>query len=313
MRQNSELVDILHAGSFLIDPTRSTLPSDLQGLLVSRLAQYHAALGRDKPITPSSNIAELQLETAQEALSVVERVQKILCMGDPPVSSTLEDRVQGKATIAPLDEAPAIGTRDLAQLRTLLSIVFKWGVEPLLILVMSAWPSKPSPVLLGPKIIDLTTTPEDYRRLSSLLLHLLTLLFPSGVHGFLPQTLITTTLLNRHLTDLLKPCMALGWLPKSLSSEATPTVDEIRPNIMRLLEMYVLLKSLLYLFGACAHHQPKFATVTNHISLRCCLVGDTHACHSYTKIMCFSLESSTTSSRRRSWSLCCCIWRWRRL
>jgi hypothetical protein len=91
----------------------------------------------------------------------------------------------------------------------------------------------------GPKIIDLTTTPEDYRQLSSFLVRILALLLPDGLHGRLPQTLITTTLLDRHLTDILKPCIALGWLPKSLSSEGTPTLDEIRPKIMRLFEMCV--------------------------------------------------------------------------
>jgi hypothetical protein len=238
MQKNSELASILRAGSCLVDSGQSAPLSGLQELLVSRLAQYHAALGHDhEPVTLTSTLQDLQLQTAQEALFVVKRVQQILDTSDSSSSSARKGQGQ-RSTDA--EGAPAIGTRDLAQLRTLLSIVFKWGVEPLLALVMSAWPSKPSPTLLEqPKIIDLTTTPEDYRRLSSLLTHLLALLYPDGVHESLPQTLITTTLLNRHLADLLKPCMALGWLPKSLSSEATPTVDEIRPKIMHLLGMYV--------------------------------------------------------------------------
>src|ERR1700729_2723542 len=174
MQQSSQLAGILHAGSFLIDPTRSALPPDLQGLLVSRLAQYHAALDDKHDISAStSTLEELQLETAQEALFVVERVQQILTADSSSTSSTSEGQNQETTNGAPPEGAPVIGTRDLAQLRTLLSIAFKWGVEPLLVLVASTWSSKPSlTVPPGPKVIDLTTTPEDYRRLSSLLVRL---------------------------------------------------------------------------------------------------------------------------------------------
>jgi hypothetical protein len=248
MQQNSELAGILHAGSFLINPARSTLPSDLQELLVSRLTQYHVALEGHKQFTPMATLEELQLETAKQSLFVVERVQQILTAAELPTPSPSESLRRETNS----EGAPVIGTRDLAQLRTLLSITFKWGVEPLLVLVTSTWPNHPYPtVISGPKIIDLTTKPLYYKQLSSLLVRLLILLFPGGVHGSFSQTLITAMLLNRHLTDLLKPCIALGWLPISLSSEATPTVDEIRPNIMRLLEMYVLFKIILYYLTAC--------------------------------------------------------------
>jgi len=253
MQESSELASILRAGSYLVDSGQSAPLSGLQKLLVSRLAQYYAALGHDHEVTFASTLQDLQLQTAQEALFVIERVQRILSTSDSSSSSAPKGQGQ-RSTDA--EGAPAIGTRDLAQLRTLLSIVFKWGVEPLLALVMTAWPSKPSPTLLEqPKIIDLTNTPEDYKGLSSLLTHLLALLYPDGVHGSLPQTLITATLLNRHLADLLKPCIALGWLPKSLSSEATPTVDEIRPKIMHLLGMYASFNSSFSCSSLCSTAQ----------------------------------------------------------
>lgn len=241
-RQPSELSRILHAGSFLIEPTKSTPSADLCDLLVSRLSQYHSSLGHDESVPQASTLEEVQLQTAQAALCVVERVQQILDVDESNTSAPETSQTESVSQDAPSElGAPVIGTRDLAQLRTLLSITFKWGVEPLLVLITSAWPSKPSSTISSvPKIIDLTTTPEDYRRLSSLLIRLIALLFPDGVYGSLPQTLISVTIINRHLTNLLKPCVALGWLPKSLSSEATPTVNEIRPKVMRLLEMCVL-------------------------------------------------------------------------
>lgn len=235
MHPRSELGGILRAGSLLIDPVRVDPPADLCALLTSRLAQYHTAIN-DKYVTPASTLEELQLETAQEALFVVEKVQKILISDESPRGSPPESRDQ--ETVGADGAFSAIGTRDLAQLRTLLSVAFKWGVEPLFVLVTSAWPNKPSLMVPPrPKIIDLTTSPKDHKRLSSLLERLLGLLFPDGVHGSFPHNFITTTLLNRHLTDLLKPCIGLGWLPKSLSSEVAPTIHEIRPKIMRLLEM----------------------------------------------------------------------------
>lgn len=258
MLESSNLTDILRAGAFLVDTKQSAPPSDLLGLLVSRLGQYHDALGQNDSVERPTNLKEAQLVTAEEALSVVMRVQNIL---DEPL-----DPSQGKWEESPgfegkgkghSEEAPAIGTRDLAQLRTLLSIAFKWGVEPLLSLVTAALPSKQSAVRPpGPAIIDLTTTPEDYKRLGAFVTSLLALLFPRGIHGLLPQTLITTTILNRHLTDVLTPSITLGWLPKSLSSEATPTVDEIRPKIMRLLDMYVPVHDILetYLISLLGPH-----------------------------------------------------------
>ncbi|KAF7352810.1 RTP1-C1 domain-containing protein [Mycena venus] len=47
-------------------------------------------------------------------------------------------------------------------------------------------------------------------------------------------TFVTTTLLNRHLDQLLRPCIAIGWLPKSLVSDSAP--GSIRSMTMRLLE-----------------------------------------------------------------------------
>jgi len=62
-------------------------------------------------------------------------------------------------------------------------------------------------------------------------------LFPRGVHGTIPQTLITSTILNRHVTDILRPGIALGWVPKALSTESFLVADDLRPFIMRLMSI----------------------------------------------------------------------------
>ncbi|TFK43559.1 hypothetical protein BDQ12DRAFT_643120 [Crucibulum laeve] len=218
---SSDLAAALSDGACLLDSKHTTgnaVPaSDLKSVLETRLSQYFQRIGKDERLDETASLEDVQLRTADETLSVVERVQRIIGGNHP-------------------GNIPAIGTRDLAQLRMLISIVFKWGIDPLLTRVVQAWPSKPSTV--GPsRIIDLTTTPDDYRLLSSLLFRVLFLLFPTGVHAQLPQTLITTTLLNRHIIDILRPCIALGWLPKLLSSNSMPTVHDLRPLSMRLLSI----------------------------------------------------------------------------
>ncbi|KIJ70504.1 hypothetical protein HYDPIDRAFT_143972 [Hydnomerulius pinastri MD-312] len=227
----SQLVNVLLAGSYLLDSGQTGQELDLKNILSVRLEKFYTALQIDRPVVTRDTVEDLQLETAQCALQVVERVQQLLD-ADPSEKTSQDD-------VKLLESAPAIGTRDLTELRTLLTMIFRWGVDPLLGRVMVAWPSKPTP-RTSTKIIDLTSTPVDYKTLSSLSTRIMSLLFPCGIQGSLPQTLITTTILNRHTVGLLKVSMALGWLPKSLSSEDSPTVDSLRPPVLRLLEFLPL-------------------------------------------------------------------------
>lgn len=215
----SDLSFFLAAGACLIESGENSTTSDLKSVLVSRLDRHYVRLGLPRNIAYET-LEEAQLATAREALHVVEEVQKIIGRdGDP-------------------DDIPVIGTRDLAELRTLLSITFNWGVEPLLGRVSLAWPSK-NIVQTGQKVVVVTVNSEDYSLLCSLVSRLMSLVFPGGTQGNVPQTLITTTLLHRHITDLLRPCIALGWLPKPLSSETMSPVDPIRLVAMRLLALCV--------------------------------------------------------------------------
>lgn len=231
-----ELSHILAAGSLLIHSEKGGPAENLRAILLTRLAQYHAQRGLPEYDIGDFSLEQAQEETAQEALSVVESVQSILGKNDeirpaPSALSHSEDDAPG--------EAPLIGTRDISQLRTLLSIVFKWGTEPLLAYIQALWPTRDSTrAQPGSTFFDIENAPQSYAKLTTITRRLLSLLFPRGVHGPIPQTLITSTLLNRHTTDLLRPGIVLGWVPKALSTELFPVVDDLRPFVMRLMSRY---------------------------------------------------------------------------
>lgn len=225
-----ELTRCLSVGSLLINSEKGGPAPNLRTVLLTRLAQYRAQRGLPECDCDDFSLEQAQEETAQEALSVVESVQRILDQDASEVSPQSKEGEPG--------EAPRIGTRDISQLRTLLSIVFKWGTEPLLAHVQVVWPASANTT--GSKLLNVDDAPQSYAKLTSMTRQLLSLLFPRGVHGTVPQTLITSTLLNRHITDLLRPGIALGWVPKALSTESFPVVDDLRPLVMRLLSMYEL-------------------------------------------------------------------------
>ncbi|KAJ6599093.1 hypothetical protein DFH09DRAFT_24467 [Mycena vulgaris] len=197
----TDLRALLAAGLCIIESASENASHDLKSVLKLRLMRYYASLELNTTLDGSQTLQDLELTTATEALNVLEKVQGILDTEDA-----------------------AIGTRDLAELRTLVAITFKWGVDPLLSRAMLAWPSKSA----RPQIIDLTTAPEDYKLLCGMMSRLLNLILSND-----SPTFITTTLLNRHLDQLLRPCIAIGWLPKSLASDAMP--ESMRPMTIRLL------------------------------------------------------------------------------
>jgi hypothetical protein len=230
-----ELSRCLAAGTLLIHSEKGGPTPNLRAVLVARLAQYRAQCGLPECDCDDFSLERAQEETAQGALSVVERVQRIL---DQDAGMRLTPNVSSRSKEDEPGEVPLIGTRDISQLRTLLSIVFKWGTEPLLAHVQVVWPAWGGTT--GSKLIDVDDAPQSYAKLTAMTRRLFSLLFPRGVHGTIPQTLITSTLLSRHITDLLRPGIALGWVPKAQSTESFPVVDGLRPFIMRLVSMYEL-------------------------------------------------------------------------
>jgi len=219
----AQLHNILLAGSNLLQlESAAGQARNLESVLNARLENFYASLSKDRPLPVPNTIQDLHLETAQCALELIEQAHRFL-----------DDKLQGRTP----DDAP-IGSRDLAQLRTLLTMVFRWGVSPLLARISGVWSSKLAS-RVGPRDIELTKVSEDYGSLSSLLMRLAAILLPHGAHGRLSQTPIATSILERHMLDFLKASMALGWLPKSLTSENARAVDAFRPVVLRLLELCV--------------------------------------------------------------------------
>ncbi|KAF5364260.1 hypothetical protein D9756_000652 [Leucocoprinus leucothites] len=236
-----ELALALRDGLKLIQTDQETSKQNhgLESVLKSRLSHYYSSRNEEWVDENVTTLQDAELLTAREALAVVERIQKLLGIEDD-------------------DVVPAIGTRDLSQIRTILSLVFKWGTEPILNRVKETWPTKsPIPVAgSSSRIVDLSTVSRDYFLLSELTLRILGLLLPNGVHGKLPQSLITTTLLRQHLVDILRPSLALGWLPRSLSTENMPVVDSIRPLVMRLLSILPTAQTISALGGIISGSSP---------------------------------------------------------
>jgi hypothetical protein len=234
-----ELSRYLAAGSLLIHSEKGGPAPNLRAVLLARLAQYRAQCGLPECDGDDFSLEQAQEETAQGALSVVERVQRILDQDGEEGMRLAPPNASVRSREDEPGEVPLIGTRDISQLRTLLSIVFKWGTGPLLASVQVVWPARGGGTT-GSEILDVDDAPQSYAKLTTMTRRLLWLLFPRGVRGTIPQTLVTSTLLNRHITDLLRPGIALGWIPKALSMESFPVVDDLRPLIMRLMSMYDL-------------------------------------------------------------------------
>jgi hypothetical protein len=290
--QNPDLPTILSAGSCLID-SKSTKSPHLQAVLQSRLAEFRTRLGVSKCTKETSTLEEVELETAQEALYVVERVQHLLTVeGNDQHPSHVPT---GHAVAAAIEETPMIGTRDLAMLRTILSIVFKWGVNPLLVRVASLWSRTAlSQADSARKIVDSTATAHDHHLLASLLSRLMNIIFPRGLQSSVAQTLITTTILSRHVTELLSPCIFLGFPPKKFASESTPSADEFQTMVQRLLSMYVVSYVLLFLL---IEMPPcKFASIPNYHHLGDYSVTQATASASCSTIVRINSQSTTPAS-----------------
>lgn len=233
--QSDHLKSLIDHAALLTGSARSEPVANLQQLLRSRLAQYYARSHRQEPAHQSDSLQDVQLETAREALYILEQVQLHLAGKHSSSSDALAQQQQQQ------QQDELLGTRDLAHIRTLLSLVFKWNTNPFLQRICASIPTT-SP---GPRrktdvrIIDLTTVPDDYIHLKHTLLRLVHLILPTVLHGPPNATILSSVILDVHLPDLLKPSLVLGWLPKSLASESVSPVNDLRPMVVRLMHMFV--------------------------------------------------------------------------
>lgn len=236
--EQSSLSDILQKSSILtgsINATRSNATDliTLEDVLQTRLAQFRSASGQAEQVLEGKlSPEEIQLETALAALECVEKLQAII-IGSPHDHTNVERQTREEVTI---------GSKDLAQIRTLLSLVFKWAVESLLSKVIAALPTQAAPKRhQSASIIDLTSVPNDYKVLSSTVDRLFQLLLPSGLQSSLSHSIITSNILGQHLSILLKASIVLGWLPRPLASESIPVQDHLRPLVVHVLALSVVI------------------------------------------------------------------------
>ncbi|KAI0824765.1 hypothetical protein BC628DRAFT_1419872 [Trametes gibbosa] len=224
--------ELFRVAAILTGPSGSpkARPSHLKEVLRRRIIDYSHAVCGAAP-TGDLSLEALQSYTALEALSLLENLQERLKAQKAPIQ-----RGDISTNGDPEDEQPLLGSRDLSMIRTLLSILFQWAVEPLLQQIVSAIPSTSAPQgIARASIIDLTGLPHEFSMLSSISARLLSLVLPAGPGSPIFQSGVTAALLNHHLSDLLVPCILIGWLPKSLASEDMPTADSVRPLVMHLL------------------------------------------------------------------------------
>jgi len=219
---------ILRAAAHLVD--KSTLTNNanenLNSVLTARLSKYYAERGVPEANYDKIDLSAVQLQTAKEALFIARQVHNALILAE----ANQREKTTKQTDIL------ALGTRDVSNLRMLISIVFKWGTDALLDRVAPNWTAAP---LLKTQehatVIDLTRGPEDYKELCDITHQLLSVVLPSGHRAQLSQSFVANLLLTRHLSDVLKLCITLGWLPKALSTSSLPVQDDIRPLTMRLL------------------------------------------------------------------------------
>lgn len=232
--------DLFRAAAILTGPAGSSdaRPTQLKDVLRRRIIEYSDSVGKNVS-TDEMTLETLQSYTAIEALSLLELLHEQLKAPDVPLPQE-GTPVQGRLPGGGLQyEQPLLGTRDIALIRTLLSILFKWAVAPLLQRMVAAIPStSASQGIARASIIDLTGLPHEFSTLSSISSRLLALVLPAGPGSPISQSGVTAALLNRQLSELLVPCIVIGWLPKSLASDTMPTADKVRPLVTHLLSRY---------------------------------------------------------------------------
>jgi hypothetical protein len=214
---------LLSAASVLSGLEQNTAHSlDIATVLKSRLARTQEILQQDDfDKSSEANLDVLQYITAKVSLRLVERLQSSLDPDDYARSS-------------PGSSSPLLGTRDLSYIRTLFSVIFRWGVAPLLTEFELIRPGRHAPETGGPCIIDLTERQLDHEDLPLVTLRLLRLPFRATD---LRQTWITS-IFSQHAVDVLTPGLIVGWAPKPISDSFARHAKEVRSLTIRFINVY---------------------------------------------------------------------------
>lgn len=233
-----DFAQLLSAASILSGATKTTTSGKGIGeVLAGRLAEARKTLNNDGT---SSTTSTSERETAHLALSILEQVQAILDHDKCKLVMQTSNSRHIAINIWPA--ARLIGSRDLAQLRTLLSIVFKWYIQPESNALCELMISKHGQVLgaadlqgLLPGVSRLWAfvfRPESSPATSTAA--------STSTHAE-TRTHITQTLISRHLTDLLRPSLLLVSASRQIesASDESAVVHDIQSNQSRLLELWV--------------------------------------------------------------------------
>lgn len=233
MHENSNssqlLSTLISAAAVLSGSDHETARSpDLATVLKNRLVRTYDILDQGEYDDVSEvDLKILQFITAMESLRLLERIQSLL---DPDDS--------GSETSSLL-----LGTRDLSYVRTLLSIVFKWGVSPLVTEFEPTRPGRHVPNADETLVIDLTERQLRFADIPVIALRLLNLPFgATKIH----QTWITTSILSQHAVDLLTLCLIIGWSPKPVSDSFAGHAGDVKGLAIRFINLYVLLSLPVY-------------------------------------------------------------------
>ncbi|KAF8655292.1 hypothetical protein AX16_003191 [Volvariella volvacea WC 439] len=217
------LTNALEDGSCLIETSKQKESTDLKSVLLHRLRKYAERVPMEKihSLTEDATVEHLQFLTANESMGVVVRIQDVLLQEE-------------QAAVLPGADAPTpiIGARDLAQIRTHLSLVFNWAFNPIQSRLASLWPKARNISGVPPYNLQIY---DDFSTLHALTTQVLSLVFPTGLNGSISRTLITAILIDRHIADILRPAIFLGWLPKRSEPQSLAASSTIRQLSMRLL------------------------------------------------------------------------------
>ena len=229
---NPDIRAILSAGSIITaspDTSDSGRSTNLPDVLLSRLERFDTILAepasKQDARTRSGDLSSLKVSTAFASFFVLR------CVDD----ALKQQEASGG------EQEPLLGTRDLAQLRTHLALVFAYGVNELLQRILPIFPKKPSKARIPPgaQVIDLTAAHEDLSQLSELLVLLLRMCRNEPTSEERGKEMSTSFVMKimvaRELSSLVRACICMGWLPNDLRGDLSAAVDGIMKDVMWLL------------------------------------------------------------------------------